>query len=99
MSCARLSLFTNVTRPPRVTVTEAGLTAPLAPIVMVAVAVGGVASGGVVVVGGVVGGVVVVGVGVVGVFELPPPHAAAEAATIAHTPSPIQIDGCMVVNP
>ena len=100
MSWERLSLFTNVTRPPRVTVTEAGLTAPLAPIVMVADAVGGVVAGGVVVVGGVVaGGVVVVGVGVVGGLELPPPHAAAEAATMANTPSPIQIDVFMLVNP
>ena len=81
-------------------VTVNGLALPSAPIVIVAVEVGGVVTGGVVVGGGVVvaGGVVVVGVGVVGGLELPPPHAAAEAATIANTPSPIQIDG-FIINP
>ena len=81
MSCARLSLLTNVTRPPRVIVTLDGLTAPLAPIVMVAVAVGGVVLGGVVVVGGVVVAGGVGGVGVVGVLELPP-HATAVIALL-----------------
>ena len=76
-------------------VTVNGLALPSVPIVIVAVDAGGVVVGGV----GVVGGVVVVGVGVVGVFELLPPHAAAEAATIANTPTAIPIDGFMIVNP
>jgi hypothetical protein len=36
MSCEREWLFTKVTRPPRVIVTDDGLTVPLAPMVIVA---------------------------------------------------------------
>jgi len=94
MSCDRLSLLTNVTRPPRVTVTVVGLTDPVALIVIVAESVGVVVVGGVVVVVG--GGVVVVGgvvgaVGVDGVELLLPPQAAAVTAATSAIPNPFQI--------
>lgn len=88
MSCARLSLLTNVTRPPRVMVTLVGLIAPFAPIVMVAVPLG------VPVGGGVVGGVGAVGVD--GVELLPPPQAAAIVATRTAAASAFQIVCFMV---
>ena len=95
MSCERLSLLTNVTRPPRVTVTVVGLTEPVALIVIVAESVGVVVVGGVVAGGVVVGGVEVVGgvVGAVGVdgAELLPPQAAAVAAATSAIPNPFQI--------
>ena len=92
MSCDRLSLLTNVTRPPRVMVTVVGLTDPVALIVIVAESVGVVVVGGVVVGGGVVvvgGGVGAVGVD--GVELLLPPQAAAVAAATSAIPNPFQI--------
>jgi hypothetical protein len=78
-------LFTIVTRPPRVTVTLDGVTRPSVPIVIVAESVA--------VPPPVVGGLVVPPPpvdGLVGV-ELPPPHAAAVAATSTAAASPFQI--------
>ena len=67
----------KVTRPPGAIVTDAGVTRPSAPIVIVAV--DGLPPGG---------GVVVGGVGVVGVEPPPPPQAAKVRATTATAARP-----------
>jgi hypothetical protein len=74
--------LTNVTRPPTVIVTLAGLTRPSLPMVIVAVDVGVV---------GVVGFVGLVGVVGVPPPLLPPPHAATVAATITAAARPLHI--------